>query len=614
MALSWNEIKDRALAFSREWAAESSEDAEAKSFWDGFFNVFGVPRRRVATFETPVKRGDASTGYIDLLWKGQILVEHKSRGKNLDKAFQQAKDYFPGLKDADLPKYILVSDFARFRLYDLERDIDAKEYAEFPLADLYKNVKLLGFMAGYLKRDIKPQDPVNIEAVERLGKLHDELAATGYSGHPLEILLVRLLFCLFAEDTSIFEKGIFREFIENKTREDGSDLGNQLSGLFFHLNQKEEERQKNLDEAIAVFPYVNGRLYEEFLPPAQFSAKMRDALLECTALDWSRISPAIFGSLFQSVMSGAKRREQGAHYTTEENILKLIGPLFLDDLKAELGKLKGKEKLEEFHQKLANLRFLDPACGCGNFLVIAYREIRALELQVLKKLYGGGDQPFLDAKNLVWCDVDQFYGIELDEFPARIAEVAMWLMDHQMNLAVSEAFGQYFRRLPLKKAATIAKGNALRIDWNSVVPAKKLNFILGNPPFVGHQWRNADQMQDMAMIWGEDGRFGRLDYVTCWYRKAAELMKMNPSLAAAFVSTNSISQGEQVGILWDELLSRGMKIQFAHRTFQWNSDARGKAAVHCVIIGFALETENPSPAPALRAGATSPRKRGEVMG
>ncbi len=592
MPLSWNEIKDRALAFSKEWADESSEDAEAKSFWDGFFTVFGVPRRRVATFEEPVKKGDAKQGYIDLLWKGQILVEHKSRGKDLDRAFQQAKDYFPGLKDRDLPKYVLVSDFARFRLYDLEE----RTHEEFVLADLYKNVRLFGFIAGYQKHEIKPQDPINVKAVETLGKLHDALYETGYSGHPLEVLLVRLLFCLFAEDTSIFEKQQFQDFIESRTAEDGSDLGSRLSELFYYLDVPEADRSKALDETVAAFPYVNGRLFEEKIPPAAFTRKMRDALLECCALDWSRISPAIFGSLFQSVMSKEKRREQGAHYTTEENILKLIKPLFMDELREEFEKVKSnKTKLEDFHQKLANLTFLDPACGCGNFLVIAYREIRKLELEILKKLHGGKETGFLDAQNLVWCDVDKFFGIELDEFPARIAEVAMWLMDHQMNLAVSEAFGQYFRRLPLKKAATIVHGNALRIDWGTVIPPKALNYILGNPPFGGHHYQSAEQKTDQQFVMHKIKARGVLDYVCNWYIKSSEFVKENSSIQTAFVSTNSITQGEQVGILWSELLSEGIKIQFAHRTFQWNSEARGKAAVHCVIVGFAKEMIQPSP-------------------
>jgi hypothetical protein len=350
MPLSWNEIKDRALRFSREWADEASEDAEAKSFWDGFFNVFGVSRRRVANFERRVKKLGGNDGYIDLLWKGVLLVEHKSRGKDLERAHAQARDYFHGLTDAELPRYLLVSDFARFRLYDLEGD---EEPVEFPLKNLVRNVRRFGFIAGYQARSFKDEDPVNIEAAERMGRLHDALKAAGYAGHGLEVLLVRLLFCLFAEDTGIFPRAAFHELISQRTREDGSDLGPGLAQLFQTLDTPHDKRQRTLDEQLAELPYVNGKLFSEQLPLAAFEAKMRALLLDASALDWSRISPAIFGSMFQSVMDAKARRNLGAHYTSEKNILKLIGPLFLDDLKAELEKIGNHEaKLVKAHQAL----------------------------------------------------------------------------------------------------------------------------------------------------------------------------------------------------------------------------------------------------------------------
>jgi hypothetical protein len=349
MPLSWNEIKDRALAFSREWADEASEDAEAKSFWDAFFMVFNVPRRRVATFEQPVKKSDGHGGYIDLLWKGILLVEHKSRGKDLDRAFKQAKDYFPGLKDRDLPRYILVSDFARFRLYDLE---DGEQY-EFPIKDFYKHVRLFGFVAGYTTTAYKEQDPVNINAAEKMGKLHDKLKAMGYDGHELEVYLVRLLFCLFADDTSIFERRQFQDLIEQRTAEDGQDLAQWLGHLFEVLNTLPEKRLKRLDEQLADFRYVNGSLFAEHLRTADFDREMREVLLECCGLDWSRISPAIFGALFQSVMKPDLRRNLGAHYTSEKNILKVIEPLFLEKLRAEFEKVKGQPKrLTDFHDRI----------------------------------------------------------------------------------------------------------------------------------------------------------------------------------------------------------------------------------------------------------------------
>ncbi|MDQ6988612.1 MAG: hypothetical protein Q9M19_01925, partial [Mariprofundaceae bacterium] len=360
MAFSWNEIKDRALKFSKEWEGESRERAEKDSFWNDFFHIFGISRRRLATFEEPVKKLNNKQGFIDLFWKGTLLVEHKSKGKNLDAAFEQATDYFHGLKEEELPKYILVSDFERFKLYDL----DEKEAYAFDLSDLHDNIKLFGFIAGYQKRSFKDEDPVNIKAAELMGKLHDQLKASGYEGHPLEVFLVRLLFCLFADDTSIFEKDTFLEFVELKTHEDGSNLGALLAQFFQVLNTPPEKRMKSLDEHLNAFPYVNGKLFAEPLPIAAFDSSMREMLVQCSALDWGKISPAIFGSMFQSVMNPEERRNLGAHYTSEKNILKLIKPLFLDDLHAEFAKVRvNKRKLAIFHQKLGKLKFLDPACG-----------------------------------------------------------------------------------------------------------------------------------------------------------------------------------------------------------------------------------------------------------
>lgn len=585
MPLSWNEIKTRALAFSKEWEHETSEDAEAKSFWDGFFHVFDISRRRLATFEQAVRKGDSKQGFIDLLWKGVILVEHKSRGKDLDKAFQQAKDYFPGLKEHELPKYILVSDFERFKLYDLDTGVKH----EFQLRELSAHVHLFGFMAGYQKRTYKDEDPVNIEAAERMGRLHDTLEESGYDGHALEVYLVRVLFCLFAEDTGIFERTQFQELVDTYTKPDGSDLALQLAQLFQTLNTPKDKRLKNLDETLAAFPYVNGKLFEENLPLAAFDSKMRESLLLCCALDWSKISPAIFGSMFQAVMNPKERRNLGAHYTSEKNIQKVIKPLFLDDLYTEFEKAKGnRARLNELHRKISTLHFLDPACGCGNFLIISYRELRELELQILRELNKGG-QGFLDVREIMRVNVDQFAGIEYDEFPARIAEVAMWLIDHQMNLKVSDEFGQYFVRLPLSKAAKIVHGNALRVDWADIVPKAELSYILGNPPFIGKSLQNEVQKADMETIFAQVAGAGVLDYVAAWYLKAARYIQ-DTAVRCAFVSTNSIAQGEQVGILWSEMFNRyKVKIQFAHRTFSWSNEARGNAAVHVVIVGFGLE-------------------------
>ena len=586
MPLSWNEIKDRALRFSREWQHESSEDAEAKSFWDGFFDVFGVSRRRVANFERKVKKLDGKDGYIDLLWKGVLLIEHKSRGKDLDRAHSQARDYFHGLTDAELPRYLLVCDFERFRLYDLET---GEIPTEFALKDLQKHVRQFGFIAGYQARSFKEEDPVNVLAAERMGKLHDALKAAGYDGHALEVLLVRLLFCLFGDDTGIFPRHAFHELLAQRTGVDGADTGQWLAQLFQVLDTAPDRRQKTLDAQLAEFPYVNGKLFAEPLPLAAFDAAMRDLLLQASALDWSRISPAIFGSMFQSVMDKKARRNLGAHYTSEKNILKLIGPLFLDELKAELEKIGSNEgKLKSFHVKLAGLRFLDPACGCGNFLVIAYRELRLLEIEVLQRLYARQGSVLHGVADHVAIDVDQFYGIEIEEFPAQIAQVALWLMDHQMNLRVAEQFGEYFARLPLTKAPTIVHGNALRIDWRDVVRPEELSYILGNPPFLGKQYQSAEQKADLEAVFARTKGTGVLDFVAAWYVLAARYID-DTGIRCAFVSTNSISQGEQVGVLWNELYRLRMHIHFAHRTFSWSNEARGKAAVHCVIIGFGLD-------------------------
>ena len=630
MPLSWNEIKARAVKFSKEWENETDESAESQSFINDFFNVFGITRRRVASFEKRIKKIDGKDGFIDMLWKGVILIEHKSRGKSLDKAHQQAVDYFPGLKEEELPRYILVCDFQTFRLYDLDED---KQH-DFVLRDLVKNVKLFNVIAGYHGTKFKPEDPVNIEAAEKIGKLHDKLKTVGYDGHQLEVYLVRIVFCLFADDTNIFNKGIFEEYVRRNTKEDGSDLAAHLANLFHILNQHEDYRLTNLDESLQEFPYVNGKLFEESIPPASFDSEMRKLLLDCCQLNWSKISPAIFGSMFQAVMNPEERRNLGAHYTSEKNILKVIKPLFLDELSNEFETIKNnKKKLIEFHKKLSALKFLDPACGCGNFLVITYRELRLLEIEILRKLYDP-NKPQFNIKEIVWIDIDQFYGIEIEEWPARISEVAMWLIDHQMNMKVSEEFGEYYVRLPLKKAANIICDNALRIEWGSIIVKNEIDisadvtniikvneptahyntvnvytkevnvieavtdkkpvsdkttfdYILGNPPFVGKHLQNEQQKTDIANIFSGIKGAGVLDYVTCWYIKAARLIQ-NTNTKVAFVSTNSISQGEQPGILWNVLFNHyGIKIHFAHRTFKWSNEARGKAAVHVVIIGFA---------------------------
>lgn len=551
-----------------------------------------------------LRRRDRLAGGSAFVPCGSTLDAHRANGritrkllgsedllKTQSQAFRYIQDLVREGRHDDVPRYVIVSDFARIALHDLESEgVSPNEpgvrTVEFPLEELHRYIHEFAFIPGYRQHRFENQDPINLRAVAMMGDLHDALEAGGYTGHALERTLVRILLCLFAEDTGIFEREAFRLFLEERTKPDGSDLGVHLARLFEVLDTPPEKRQKNLDETLSAFPYVNGDLFGEKLGFADFNRAMRNSLLACTRFDWSRISPAIFGSLFQGVMEPRERRQIGGHYTSERDILKVIRALFLDDLRAEFERVRrNKSQLRQFHRKLGELRFLDPACGCGNFLVVTYRELRLLEMEVLAAL--NGSQQMLDIQALSLVDVDAFYGIEISEWPARIAEVAMWLMDHQMNIRLSEMFGLYFVRLPLRKSPTIVCGNALRMNWGDVLTPERCSYILGNPPFIGKQFATAEQKADMDLVCGHVKGGGVLDYVAGWYFKAAEYIA-GTRIVVGFVSTNSLSQGEQVGILWSELFSRyRLKILFAHRTFPWESEARGKAHVHVVIVGFA---------------------------
>ena len=589
MRLSWNEIRARAAAFSQKWADTGYEKGETQLFYQEFFTIFDLPVRRVAAFEEPVKLLGDKRGFIDLFWKGVLLVEQKSAGRDLTKAKTQAFSYFPGLKDADLPRYLLLSDFQTFELYDLDED----ESVAFTLAELPQHVEKFGFILGVQKRSFKDQDPVNIEASERVGQLHDALADAGYTGHDLEQFLVRIVFCFFADDTGIFEpRDIFLDLLENRTQEDGSDLGGWLMQLFQVLNTPVDRRSTILDEDLSRFPYVNGDLFREQLLIPSFNSEMRQRLIDACHFNWSEISPAIFGSLFQSVMDKDERRAKGAHYTTEKNILKVIEPLFLDELRAEFQRLRARRdnrrlpELIAFQHRLGRLRFFDPACGCGNFLIIAYRELRALEIEVLKEIRPHGQLDLL-AQSLSVVDVDGFYGIELGEFPAHIAEVALWMMDHIMNNRLSLEFGQTYARIPLEKSPHIRHGDALETDWSSLLPPEECSYVLGNPPFVGAKYQSTQQREQVRNIAALGKSGGTLDYVAAWFIKAGEYIQQSKA-QIGFVATNSITQGEQVAQLWPILSDRcALEIAFAHRTFAWGSDARGIAHVHVVIIGLA---------------------------
>ena len=621
MRLTWGEIKNRAKAFAEDWKDAHYEKGETQSFYNDFFEIFGVKRRQVAVYEQRVKLLNDRHGFMDLFWPSTLLIEQKSARLDLGKAQGQALDYVDGLK-ADLqPKYILTCDFQRWNLLDLETGREFK----FTLAELPNHIEAFAFILGR-RRNFGTQAAVNIKAAELMGRLHDALSASGYTGHDLERLLVQLLFCLFADDTGIFEpKDIFLQLIDNDTKEDGSDTGRTLTELFDVLDTPEDQRQSNQSGELKAFPYVNGDLFSGRVRTPRFDKAMRDMLLDAARFDWGKVSPAIFGSLFQSVMDAKERRKKGAHYTSEANIMKVIGPLFLDDLRAEFDRIAARRSgrdtaLREFQRQLARLTFLDPACGCGNFLVIAYRELRTLELAVLHALWDG--QRVTDIALFSLVNVDQFYGIEFEEFPARIAEVAMWMTDHLANNELSLAFGQSFARIPLKQSATIRHGDALEVDWNDVIPAEKCSYVMGNPPFVGAKFQSELQRAQVRKIAGLGGSGGTLDYVAAWFIKAGQYMNrsylvekaprsfvtfgsytgiahrfkhVSFNIGVAFVATNSITQGEQVAQLWPILFDRcKLEITFAHRTFSWGSEARGAAHVHVVIIGLTHRDNEPA--------------------
>jgi type I restriction-modification system DNA methylase subunit len=603
--LQWNEVNERAVKFSRDWADAVSEASDKQTFWNEFFAVFGRERRMVASFEVAVRNTRGVNNRIDLLWTGTLLVEQKTRGKSLDAAESQAFAYIADLaregRADEIPRYVIVCDFQRMALYDLEPDempelplFAGRRFTkiEFPLSEFHQYRRNFAFIKGERTVRLNPEDPANLHAYALMCALHDKLEAGGFGGTDLERLLVRLLFCLFAEDTEVFDPNTFTTFIREYTREDGGDLGAQLNELFYRLNTPKERWPAASGEKYANFKYVNGKLFADALGFPTFTREMREALLRAAEYSWQKVSPAVFGSLFQGIKGKVERRQQGAHYTSERDILKVIRSLFLDDLRQEFDAIKADRstrrvaRLEEFHAKLRKLRFLDPACGCGNFLVLSYRELRLLELELLLEL-NPDRQRVLDVRGLIEVDVDQFYGIELDEWAARIAEVAMWLMDHQMNLRVSVAFGQTFERLPLKSTPHIVQGNALRMEWKEVLPPAEGVYVLGNPPFVGKHYQNSSQKADMQAAFGDFKNIGDIDYVSCWFRKAASYIQ-GTRVRVGFVSTNSITQGEQVPILWGVLFGQfQLKIHFAHRTFAWTSEARGKAHVHVVIIGFA---------------------------
>ncbi|MCG7656617.1 DNA methyltransferase [Wielerella bovis] len=578
-----------AQQFAKKFKDTKRERAEKDTFWNEFFAIFGLDRFRTATTEYAIKHRNGSTKFADVFWAGKLLCEHKSAGKDLDAAYVQAMEYIEEIRrhnPEDVPRYVIVSDFAHIKLYDLQEETDTA----FPLSELPEHIKLrhFDFMDGISHALQQAQEQANIEAATAVGKLYQAFVADkSYSEHALKQFIIRLLFCFFADDTLIFEPNQFQQYLQKYTRPDGEDMGGTLNRLFTVLNTPENKRPQNMNAELRAFPYVNGKLFEETLGEFYFNTELRELLLQCGERDWSKISPEIFGNLFQSVMNNVERRELGAHYTEEANIIKVINGLFMDDLRARFqaacniaGKSKRLTAINDLHQHIGSLKFLDPACGCGNFLVVAYRELRQLEDDIIGELFS--EKQLLDISTMLRTHISQFHGIEIDEYPAQIAKVAMWLTDHQCNLRTAERFGQTRPTIPLSDSAEIICANSLHTDWAQV------DYIFGNPPFIGHAWRTAEQQADCEQNFPKNGKFGKMDYVANWHVKAARQMLDNPQTQTAFVSTNSICQGEQAGILWKWLFEQGFEIHFAHRTFQWTSQASGKAAVHCVIVGFRL--------------------------
>lgn len=592
-----NEVRRRLQLFAKEHENDREEKQYAQQFMRDFYACFGLSKSSASMFEKKVIKFGNARGYIDSFIPGVLLVEQKTTGEDLYKAYEQATDYAMAItNEFEKPQYILVSDFQTFHLYNLH-SLD-KEPLVCSLSEISKRADWFMFLVDKRVIAYSEELPINRKAVEQIAKLHDALLKANYTGRDLESFLTRLLFCLFADDTGIFgEDGQFRKLVA-KTREDGSDLGMAIAMLFQVLNTPHDKRQTNLDEALKAFEYVNGGLFAEQISIPSFDFDLRTILVKCSELDWSGISPAIFGAMFQSVLeAGAtdtahrkeSRRELGAHYTSERNILKVIQPLFLDELHKEFEQAITKPKLQALYDKLHTLKFFDPACGCGNFLVIAYRELRRIENDVIAKLYFKGEQGgLLDIKEYCKVSIEQFYGIEIDEAAVHIARVAMYITDHQLNEEVGGRFGNTRATVPLVATPHINCGNALRMDWNSVVKAEDCSYVLGNPPFIGYKHQTELQKSDLEFVYGANNNAGVLDYVCAWYVLAGRYIQANRNIKCAFVSTNSIAQGEQVAVLWGLLLPLKVTINFAYRTFDWSNEGKAVAAVHCVIIGFGI--------------------------
>lgn len=616
------EQQKAAKKFSKDWKDKGYEKGESQKFWlDLLCNVYGIQDfSNFISFEDQVKLDHTSfiDGYIP---QTKVLIEQKSIDKDLRapikqsdgtflNPFQQAKRYITELPVSKHPRWVVTSNFKSFLVYDMENPNGEPE--EILLENLEKEFYRLSFITDTGSVHLKKELEISKKAGDIIGEIYDAILAQYKDAEnpspatlrSLNMLCVRIVFCLYAEDAGIFgHKSIFGDYLKQF---EAKDLRRALLDLFQVLDQKTEERDEYLEESLAAFPYVNGGLFTEedkTIPP--LTEEIKELLVKhaSSEFDWSEISPTIFGAIFESTLNPETRRSGGMHYTSIENIHKVIDPLFLDDLKAEFNELKQIkntanriEKVKEFHKKLGTLKFLDPACGSGNFLTETYLSLRKLGNECIKVELNIGEGELsltYKAEDLIQISIQQFYGIEINDFAAVVAKTALWIAESQMMKETSKIIEKELQFLPLHTYANIIEGNALRVDWESVVPKNELSYIMGNPPFVGARLMSESQKEDVISVWGNIKNIGNVDYVSCWYKKAADLMK-DTNIKTALVSTNSITQGEQVAIMWKPLIENGITINFAYRTFRWDSEANITAHVHCVIVGFSCteDTKN----------------------
>ena len=608
-AMTDTQQRAAAKAFAKNWKDRGYEKGDSQIFWvELLTTVFGVTEiSRFISFEDQVHLDHTSfiDGYIE---KTHVMIEQKSINKSLTAAirqsdgsmltpFEQAKRYSSELPYSKRPRWIVTSNFQSFYIYDMEKPGGDPEIIQ--LEDLEKEYYRLQFLVDEGNTNLQREMEVSIAAGEIVGLLYDALAkqyvdpTTERAMKSLNILCVRIVFCLYAEDAGIFgQHGMFHDYLEEF---DAKHMRKAVIELFQVLDTKPEDRDPYMEDALAAFPYVNGGLFaNENIEIPQFTDEIRNLLLEKASsdFDWSEISPTIFGAVFESTLNPETRRSGGMHYTSIENIHKVIDPLFLDDLKNELREIQQitvqrtkDKKLRDFQMKLSNLRWLDPASGSGNFLTETYISIRRLENIVIKELQRGQITFGFNESSPIHVSIDQFYGIEINDFAVTVAKTALWIAESQMMKETEDIVHMNLDFLPLTTNAFIVEGNALELDWENIIPKMQLSYIMGNPPFVGTKNMNAAQKKDAKMILGNWKNYGTLDYVSCWYKKASDYIN-NTLIHCAFVSTNSICQGEQVANLWEPLFESGIQIDFAHRTFQWDSEASLKAHVHCVIVGF----------------------------